>query len=83
MIRSNLSLTCIVIGLCSDPSTSSDELSQFIAAGADIFWHKIQNENTVFSREVLEKWLNRNVTLNTSEINIQQLIEDLMSSITV
>ena len=79
MVRNNLSLTSsVVIGLCSDHSASKEEMSQFIAAGADTFWIKLQEDPKQCIKEILEKWLSRNVRLNTNDTNINQVVEDLI-----
>ena len=69
----------VVIGLCSDPIASNDEKSEFIKAGADSFWVQVQKDPKKGLKEILEKWLVRNVRLNQSDPNFNQIIAELIT----
>ena len=80
MIRNNLDLhSTVVIGLCSDPSCSKEEMSQFIKAGADSFWLEVQKDPRRCIKEILEKWLVRNVRLNPVEMKLNQVLEQIVT----
>lgn len=78
MIRNNLALrSSVVVGLCSDQANATEEMTQFVRAGADSFWVQLQKDPKVCMREILEKWLLRNVHLNVKELNMKLVIEEL------
>ena len=80
MIRNNLDLhSTVVIGLCSDPSNCKQEMSQFTMAGADSFWLKVQQDPKKCIKEILEKWLVRNVRLNAPDTSFNQLLAELIT----
>lgn len=79
VIRNNLALrSSVIVGLCSDPANVKDEMTQFIRAGADSFWVQLQKDPKVCMREILEKWLLRNVHLNMNELNMNQLLAEII-----
>jgi len=79
VVRSNLALrSSVIIGLCSDPSSVKEEMSQFTRAGADSFWLKVQKDPKKCIKEILEKWLVRNVRLNTDDTNFNKLLAELI-----
>ena len=80
MIRNNLALkSSVIIGLCSDPSSSKEEMSQFTKAGADSFWLKVHDDPKKCIKEILEKWLVRNVRLNTGDTSFNQMLAELIT----
>ena len=80
MIRNNLDLhSTVVIGLCSDPSNCKEEMSDFIRSGADSFWLEVQKDPRRCIKEILEKWLVRNVRLNTGDTSFNQLLAELIT----
>jgi len=70
----------VIIGLCLNPSSSKEEMSDFIQAGADSFWLEVQNDPAKCIREILEKWLVRNVRLNPSDTNFNKILAELITS---
>lgn len=80
MVRNNLALkSSVIVGLCSDPSSCKQEMSQFTMAGADSFWLKVQRDPRKCIKEILEKWLIRNVRLNTGDTSFNQLLAELIT----